>query len=179
MDTNLFHMLDGDNLYFKLLSLDDAIAIHRFASDERVAKYIGWNLTHNLEETLELIEGMIKKESTGTSLYASIVHKQTDKVIGTCMFFNFNMEAKHAEIGYVLSASYWDKGYGSEIVRIMHDYGLEYLELHKLHARVVDVNIGSSKVLEKNGFSLEGRLKDYFFIDDKYYDGLLFGKILS
>lgn len=178
MDTNLFHMLDGDNLYFKLLSLDDAIAIHRFASDEKVAKYIGWNLTHSLEDTLELIEGMIEKESAGRSLYASIVHKETDKVIGTCMFFNFNMEAKHAEIGYVLHSSYWNKGYGSEIVRIMTNYALEYLQLHKLHARVVDLNIGSSKVLEGNGYSLEGRLKDYYFIDDKYHDCLFFGKIL-
>lgn len=179
MDTNLFHMLDGENLYFKLLSLDDAIAIHRFASDENVARYIGWNLSHSFEETLQLIEGMIEKELAGTSQYASIVHKKTDKVIGTCMFFNFNMEAKHTELGYVLSANYWGKGYGTEIVTIMCDYALEYLELHKLHARVVDVNIGSSRVLEKNGFVLEGRLKDYYYIDEQYYDGLFFGKILS
>ncbi len=179
MNTNLFHMLDGDNIYFRLLSIDDALDIHKFASDKKVAKFIGWNLTHSLEETLELIEGMIKKESAGTSLYASIVHKETDRVIGTCMFFNFNLEAKHAEIGYVLSASHWNKGYGKEIVSIMDDYALEYLELHKLHARVVDVNIGSSKVLEKNEFLLEGRLKDYYFIDDEYYDGLFFGKIIS
>jgi ribosomal-protein-alanine N-acetyltransferase len=46
-----------------------------------------------------------------------------------------------------------------------------------LHANVVDANIGSSRILEKNGYLLEGRLRDYFFIEDKYYDALLFGKI--
>lgn len=179
MDNNMFHMLDGDNIYFKRLSMDDALDIHKYASDENVARYIGWNLTYTLEETLELIDGMISKELTGTSIYASVVDKKTNVVIGTCMFFNFNLEAKHAELGYVISAHYWNKGYGTEIVRIMNDYALEYLKLHKLNARVVDTNIGSSKVLEKNDFLLEGRLKDNYFIDDKYYDGLLFGKILS
>lgn len=179
MDTNLFHLLDGDNVYFKQLSLEDTLSIHKYASDEDVSRYIGWDLTYKLEETIELIETMMQKESTGASIYASVVHKETNEVIGTCMIFNFNKEAKHAEIGYVLSSPYWNKSYGTEIVKILNDYALEYLGLHKLHARVVDVNIGSSKVLEKNGFLLEGRLKDYYFIDKKYYDGLLFGKILS
>ncbi len=179
MSTNIFHLLDGENIYFKQLSLDDFEEIHEFASDENVARYIGWDLSHNLKDTIELIEGMLEKESTGVSLYASIVHKETHKVIGTCMIFNFNKEARHAELGYVLSADYWNKSYGSETVRIICDYSFEYLKLHKLHGRVVDVNIGSSKVLEKNGFVLEGKLKDYYFIEGHYYDNFLFGKILS
>lgn len=34
-------------------------------------------------------------------------------------------------------------------------------------------------MLEKNGFELEGRLEDYYFIDDAYYDCLYYGKIRS
>lgn len=41
------------------------------------------------------------------------------------------------------------------------------------------INIGSSRVLEKNGFQLEGKFKDYYFIEDMYYDGLFFGKFQS
>ena len=178
-DKNLFHLLDGDNVYFKALSLDDAIEIHKYASDENVARYIGWSLTHKLEETLDLIEGMIKKESRGTGLYASIVHKETDIVIGTCMFFSFDKVANHAEIGYVLRADYWNKGYGTEVVRIMTDYAIEYLGLHKLHARVVEKNIGSSKILENNGYVKEGQLADYYYIDNQYYHGVIYGRILS
>ncbi len=179
MGNNLFHMLDGENLYFKRLSIDDAIDIHRVASKAEVVKYIGWDLSKSFEDTLELIKGMMEKELRGASLYASVVHKETEKIIGTCMFFNFDLEAKHAEIGYVLNSCFWNKGYGSEIVRIMTDFAFEYLQLHKLHARAVDVNIGSSKVLERNGFILEGNLRDYYYIDDKYQNCLFFGNVLS
>ena len=179
MSKNLFHMLDGQEIYFKNVTLDDAIDIHRFASDPKVTKYIGWNQSKQFEDTLRLIQGMIEKESEGSRQYASIVHKDSGKIIGNCMVFNFNREAKHGEIGYVINSKYWNNGYCSEVIKIISDYAFEYLKLHKLHARVVDTNRASSKVLEKNGFELEGRLKDYYYIEEKYYDGLLFGKILS
>jgi len=59
----------------------------------------------------------------------------------------------------------------------MSDFAFESLNLHKIHASVVDANIGSARILEKNGYELEGRLRDNYFIEDKYYDALLFGKI--
>ena len=93
------------------------------------------------------------------------------------MIFNFDHEANHAEIGYVFHNSHWGKGYGTETVALINEFAFKSLKLHKLHARVVDSNVGSISVLEKNNFKVEGRLKDYYFIDSSYYDGMLFGKL--
>jgi ribosomal-protein-alanine N-acetyltransferase len=177
MNISLFHMLEGKNICFKALSIMDAKAIHQFASNEEVSRFIGWNLMNTLNQTSEFIELMLKRESAGTHLYASIVLKSTQEIIGTAMIFNFDKEANHAEIGYVFDKGNWGKGYGSECVALMSDYAFESLNLHKLHASVVDANIGSARILEKNGYELEGRLKDHYFIENKYYDALLFGKI--
>lgn len=178
MNNKMFNDLVGENIYFKEVNLDDVPQIHKFASDEKVSRFIGWNLTYNLQDTLELVEGMIEKERLKVGLYASVFLKSTNKLIGTCMIFNFDNLARHAEIGYVLSADYWNKGYGTETISLMADYACEELKLNKLHARVTDVNIGSNKVLEKNGFLLEGNFKDYYFVDDKYHNGLFWGKVL-
>ncbi len=61
----------------------------------------------------------------------------------------------------------------------MSDFAFESLKLHKLHATVIDANIGSAKILEKDGFQLEGNLKDHFYIEDQYYGALLYGKFNS
>jgi [ribosomal protein S5]-alanine N-acetyltransferase len=177
MNSSLFHRLEGKNICFKALSIKDANAIHHYASDEEVSRFIGWNLMNTLNETSEFIELLLKRESAGTHLYASIFLKSTQEMIGTAMIFNFDEEANHAEIGYVFDKGYWGRGYGSECVALMSDFALKFLNLHKLHASVVDANIGSARILEKNGFELEGRLKDYYFIENKYCDALLFGKI--
>lgn len=177
MLTSLFHGLEGENICFKPLDANDAEAIHSYASDVNVKRFIGWPLMKTLDETRNYIIEMLKRESAGTHLYASIALKTTQEIMGTAMIFNFDREANHAEIGYVFHSSHWGKGYGTEAVALMSDFAFDSLNLHKLHARVVGANVGSGRVLEKNGFELEGRLKDHYFIDGSYHDGLLFGKL--
>lgn len=174
---NLFHNLRGKNIYFKALTTEDTMEIHSFTSDPDVSRFIGWKLMTSIKETKDHIENMIKREGEGTYLYASIALKSTNEIIGTAMIFNFSREAKHAEIGYVIKKDSWGKGYGTETVGLLSDFSFSTLKLHKLHANIVDTNYGSGKVLEKNGFELEGRLRDYYYIDGRYLDGLIFGKI--
>lgn len=175
---NLFHTLEGKNLRFQQLNVADANEIHAYASDKEVSRFIGWRLMNTLEETSNFIQVMLKREADETHLYATVVLKETNEVIGTVMIFDFDKEANKAEIGYVFHKAYWGKGYGSESLALLSDYAFKELHLHKLHAAVVDVNIGSARILEKNGFVFEGRLKDHYFIEDNYYDGLLYGKIV-
>lgn len=179
MHQKLFHSLEGEKLYFKPLNTDDTLAIHSYASDPIVSKYIGWRLMETVEETNEYINEMIKREAAETHLYASIVLKSTEDIIGTAMIFSFNHDARHAEVGYVFHRDYWGKSYGTESLGLMNRFATEVLGLHKLHARVVNANIGSTRILEKSGFQLEGCQRDYHFIEGKYYDSLLLGKILD
>lgn len=179
MNKNLFHGLKGKSIYFKSLSTNDVHRIHSYASDENVKRFIGWPLMKTLDETYKHIEEMLRRESAGTHLYASVALKSTDEIIGTAMIFNFDHEANHAEIGYVFHSNHWGKGYATETVALMNDFAFQSLNLRKLHARVVEANIGSARVLEKNGFVLEGRLRDFYFIDDSYFDSLYFGKFQS
>ncbi len=178
MSTSLFHKLEAKNVYFKPLSTSDVREIHNYASDEDVSRFIGWKLMKTLSETNNYIEEMLKRDSAGTHLYASIVLKATQEIIGTAMMFNFDHEAKHSEIGYVFHSTHWGKGYATETIALMNDFAYDSLNLRKLHAQVVGGNIGSIRVLEKNGFKLEGCLKDYYFIENSYYDGMIFGKFL-
>jgi ribosomal-protein-alanine N-acetyltransferase len=174
---SLFHKLTSENIYFKALDTKDAEKIHKYASDKDVKRFIGWRLMLALEETREYIEEMLRRENVGTHLYASVVLKETEEIIGTAMIFNFDKEANKAEIGYVFDKDYWGKGYGSETVALMSNFAFETLKIHKFCANVVDTNFGSARVLEKNGFVLEGRFRDHYFIEEKYYDGLYFGRI--
>lgn len=177
MNASLFHILEGKNIYFKALSSEDVQEIHNYASDKEVKRFIGWRLMHSIEETRNHIESMLHRELAGTHLYASVALKTTQEVIGTVMLFDFDKEAKHAEIGYVFHKGHWGKGYGTESVALVTDFAFQTLGLHKLNARVIDANLGSGRVLEKNGYQLEGRLRDESYIEGNYHDLLLYGMI--
>ncbi len=179
MDKDLFHRLEGESICFKPLSINDAKDIHEYASDTDVSRFIGWPLMDTVSDTRKHIEEMLEREAAGTHLYATVILKSTNEVIGTALVFNFEWQDKHAEIGYVFHKRHWGRGYCTQTVALMSDFAFESLKLHRIHARVAHANIGSVRVLEKNGFKLEGRLRDYYFVDDLYYDGLYFGKLQS
>ncbi|WP_438431490.1 GNAT family N-acetyltransferase [Gorillibacterium sp. sgz500922] len=172
-----FHALEGDRIRLRPLAVEDAPAVHDYASDEQVSRFIGWRLMSRPEETAAFVDTMLQREAAGTHRYASIVEKSTQTVIGTAMLFNFDQEANRAELGYVLHRGYWGKGYGTECVALATGFAFDVLKLHKLQASVVDANVGSARVLEKNGYRLEGRLTDHYYLEGRYLDALLFGRI--
>lgn len=178
MSDVLFHNLKSEHLQFKQLVMEDVDAIHLYASDEDVSRFIGWPLMDSLEATNDFVAEMMSKEVAATHIYANVIEISSNEVIGTVMIFNIDQVANKAEVGYVFRKDTWGKGYCSQAVELVCDYGFKVLNLHKIHAQVTDTNIGSSRVLEKNGFEKEGHLKDHYYVDNQYYDCLLYGKIV-
>ena len=82
---------------------------------------------------------------------------------------------KSMELGYWVAEPYWGKGIMSRAISLMVAYGFENFDINRVFARPFGRNIGSIKVLEKNGFVLEAKLSNTVFKDDKYEDELIYG----
>jgi RimJ/RimL family protein N-acetyltransferase len=63
---------------------------------------------------------------------------------------------KTAEIGYWLGEPYWNKGIATRSVKLVTDYALNELPFIRVHTGVFDYNVGSMKVLIKNGYAKDG-----------------------
>ena len=99
--------------------------------------------------------------------------------IGNILLSGLNSHHKKAELTYVIGeANYWGKGVASFAIAEMIKIGKSELNLNKLYAGVASGNIGSRKVLEKNGFVLEGTRKQHLFYNGEFFDQLDFGLIL-
>ena len=171
------YLKSTDRLSFRKVRKKDIENIHEYASDPEVSIFIGWKLKNNIDETNCLVNKIISNQEKGTHQYASVVLKSNKKVIGNLMIFNYDKVSNKAEIGYVFNKENWNMGYGTESLRLIKDFAFNSLKIHKLVAKVVEGNIGSCKILEKNNFVLEGKLRDHFYIENKYYNGLLYGII--
>lgn len=84
-------------------------------------------------------------------------------------------ESHRAEIGYWLARPYWGRGMMTDAVRAYVRYAFGELDLLRLTAHVLTVNVGSARVLEKNGFRLEGRLRKHFRKGEALHDAFCFG----
>jgi RimJ/RimL family protein N-acetyltransferase len=85
-----------------------------------------------------------------------------------------------AEFGYWLGRRFWGRGIATEAARMLSDYLLRRGALRRLEAGVFAPNVASARVLEKCGFSLEGRLRAlYVDRQGQVQDALLFGRVAS
>ena len=83
--------------------------------------------------------------------------------------------AKMATIGYWLGQSYWGRGIATRALRLVVDYAFSTFSFVRLEASVYAWNPASARVLEKNGFTLEGRLRSRIFHDATLADELMYG----
>jgi RimJ/RimL family protein N-acetyltransferase len=83
--------------------------------------------------------------------------------------------AHRAEIGYWLGCPFWGKGLMTQAVGAFVRYAFRELHLRRLTAHVFEENLASARVLEKNGFKLEGELREHFLKDGKALNAKLYG----
>lgn len=73
-------------------------------------------------------------------------------------------------LGYRMDQSQTKKGYMSEAIQRMVEYGFNELNLHRIEANIIPRNVASLTVAEKNGFTCEGLSRKYLYINDKWED---------
>ncbi len=81
-----------------------------------------------------------------------------------------------ATVGYWLGEDFWRRGIMTEAVAAFSDFCFEHFPLRRISAEVFANNSASAHVLEKAGFTLEGRLKNNVIKDGKLLDSLLYAK---
>lgn len=104
------------------------------------------------------------------------IRKEDGEMIGAVGADSLEIDASHrAEIGYWLARPYWGQGIMTDAVRAYVQYAFAELNLLRLTAHVLAFNVGSTRVLEKNGFQVEGRLRNHFRKEGRLYDAFCFG----
>ena len=84
---------------------------------------------------------------------------------------------KDCILGYLLLSEYWSKGIMTEAVHQFCKIVFEELDVVRITGRVFAPNAGSRKVLERNGFALEGIQKKAAFKIGEIYDVFLYVKL--
>ena len=88
-----------------------------------------------------------------------------------------DIEKHKAEIGYWLAKKHWGKEVMTEAVRLATNFAFKNLKLKRVYAPVFIKNKASARVLEKNGYKMEGILRKHYMKDGKMIDVMLYAKV--
>ncbi|GAB5492472.1 MAG: GNAT family N-acetyltransferase [Phototrophicaceae bacterium] len=159
-----FPQLETERCILREITEDDLQDMFEFMSDGKVTQYLPWNTATTLEMPRKYIDRYQTIFAEQTGVIWGIINKEHNKMMGTCLLFNFNLPHFRAELGYALGSSWWRQGFMLEVTSRVVDYAFTNLHFHSLEAHIDPNNIGSESLLKKLGF-----VQEAYFRED-YYD---------
>lgn len=163
-------ILETSRLLLRCFEETDAAALMQVFGNEEVMRF-GPGIQTEQWVLDWLHKSLENYEKLGYGPWAT-VEKATGETIGYCGLFYFpdiNGQPE-VEIGYRLARPYWAKGYATEAVAAVRDYGLNVLSLPRLIAIIDPSNVASIRVAEKAGMHYEAdvMLDGYTYPDHVY-----------
>ncbi|MGB0788684.1 MAG: GNAT family N-acetyltransferase [Marinirhabdus sp.] len=150
-----------ERIKLRLINLSDLGSIHKLHSLPETDEYNALGIPKNIEETKSIIEPWVAENQLNEikNYTLAIDNRSNGEFMGLFGLKLGNKKYKRAEVWYKIHSNYWKKGYATESLKAVIDFGFDTLKLHRIEAGCAVANIASVKVLEKSGMIREGRLR--------------------
>lgn len=173
-------LLETPRLLLRDFTADDWPAVLAYQRDPRYLRLYEW-----ADRTPEAVQAFVQMfvdqqhAQPRTRFQLAVTLRATGELIGNCGIRRDSPMSHEAEIGYEIAPDQWGRGYASEAVAAIVGFGIETLRVHRITAWLVADNVASARVLEKNGFQLEGRLRDKEMYKGRYWDVLMYARLVD
>ena len=158
---------------------DDVENYFEYYSNPAVNQYILCNIPQNIEEAKHDFYYWKNTFQRGDGAYFAIARKEDNKIIGSIGLTGFNSYHKRIEVSYDLAQEYWQKGIMSKALKQICDYGFYEFKVNRIEANVVPQNLPSQNILIKNGFVVEGYLRQHRLHAGKFRDVIFLSLLRS
>jgi [ribosomal protein S5]-alanine N-acetyltransferase len=153
-------VLETAHLILRPLREADFADYFEYAQDPAVASGGMWTPYETEADALADFTRLLSFYPRGFMWWA-LEAKDDGKMIGRCQLDAYDPDDARAELSYALHQRYWQRGYTSEAVERIMRYGFDDLKLNRIGATVFPDNVGSTRILEKQGMIREGCLRQY------------------
>jgi RimJ/RimL family protein N-acetyltransferase len=149
-------IVTGEKIYLARHFLEDAaIGAPFFSNLELTTLLRGYGITFSLEDEKQVFE-RITKNLEGELHFAIL--NPLHELVGGVSLFQIDHRKQTATLGVVIYDSpNWSKGYGSEAVKLMVQYGMIHLNLYNIMLTVFSFNPRAIRAYTKVGFREIGR----------------------
>lgn len=169
-----FQNLETERLLLRRIDVNDADAVLELRGNPETMKYIPRPLAKNREDALEHIAMIEAKIESNEGINWGITLKNNPKLIGIIGHYRIRPQDYRSEIGYMLLPDFHGKGIISEAIKAVVNYGFKEMKLHSIEAILDPDNLGSEKVLQKNGFVKEAHLKENEYYEGRFLDTVIY-----
>jgi RimJ/RimL family protein N-acetyltransferase len=156
----------GERLYLSPVNTEDAETYIKSMNDKALDGFSPYYSVISSKNDLK----WLFEPNSDIQRYA-IVLLDEDIMIGCISLQNINHRNRNAFIGiFIGEEEHRSKGYGTEAIRLILDYGFKTMNLHNIMLSVFADNTAAITCYKKVGFRESRRRREYVFKDGKYID---------
>ena len=164
-------MIYGQRIRLRGIERSDVPQFKEWLNDPEVIEGLAMYLPLSLAEEEQWFDGLSHRDPVERPLSIEMKQGRGWRLIGNLGFFNLEWTNRCAELGiFIGDKSVWNKGFGSESVRLLLRHGFETLNLNRVYLRVYSTNPRARRSYEKVGFVLEGTLREAVYRHGEYAD---------
>lgn len=172
-------VLDAARVRLRHPRAGDDVRVLAIFGDPVAMRYWSHEPLADLEVAREYLRAIDRGFAERTLFQWAIADREDDELIGTVTLYNWSARHGRAELGYMLGPAFWNRGFATEAVRAVIDFGFERMELHRIEADVDPRNRASVALLERLGFVREGFLRERWLTYGERSDSALYGLLRS
>jgi len=162
-------MIEGKLVNLRAIEPADAERFFRWVNDREVMRTLMPRYPWSFESEKEWAESASKPIEFGDVKLA--IDTKDGKHIGTCGLHRGRPEDRHAELGIMIGEKEcWSQGYGTDAMTTVLRFAFHQMNLNKVSLGVFETNERAQAVYRKLGFVEEGRFREDYYQDGRYWD---------
>ena len=158
---------------------DDDAMLKYWIADEKIQSLYSEPVYSTKKAVKELLDKYINSYEQKDYYRWAVIEKKSGECIGQIAYFLVDNKNNFAEIEYCIGSDFQCRGFATEATKAIIAYGFDKINLHKVQICTKTINNASKRVIEKCGFTYEGTLRDFFYMNGNYVGRLYFSMLKS
>lgn len=171
-------VLTAGTVTLRALRAGDAESLCRLLTTAEVARFISPPPT-SVEGFRRFIAWADQEQAAGRYACFAVVPAGTDTAVGIFQVRQLDQEFQNAEWGFVIGAPYWGTGLFAVGAKLVVDFAVDTIGVHRLEARAAVLNGRGNGALAKVGAVREAVLRQSFERDGQLHDQHLWSILAS
>jgi RimJ/RimL family protein N-acetyltransferase len=109
----------------------------------------------------------------------AVVELASDELAGEALLWNIDAHNRSAHLGISLRPSFRGRSLGTDVVRVLCEYGFSVRGLHRLQVDTLRDNAAMIRSATKVGFTLDGTLRRSAWVMGEFLDLVVLGLLVD
>ena len=163
-------IIRGEKVYLRPSERSDLDDFVRWFNDADTMRYLAMRAPMGRAAEERWFDSMLERQGKGDYHFV-ICLLEDGRAIGTIGLHEVDQESGSAAFGIAIGEkAEWDKGYGTDALNAIADFGFGELRLERIYLDVYEQNLRAQRSYEKAGFTTEGTMRSALFKHGRFAD---------